>query len=133
MPKVTILASLLLSASLATAQSGNDLFQQAQKKMYQGPDFAGAIQIYDRILSEFAADPSLVAKATIDRANAKELSARLEAQTKFEQILRDYADQPTVVEYARRRLDEVAFQPGIHVAEFDQRAGVIHGPVTRLT
>ena len=130
----TIIATLLLlSAALATAQTGNELLQQAQKKLHQDSDFQAAIQIYDRILREFGSDRMLTATATIDRAKAKELSARVDARKEYEQILGAYADQPAVIEAVRKRMDEVAFPSGIYVAEFDQRTGAVRGPVARST
>ena len=86
----TILAALLLvfSAAFASAQDGADLLQQAQQKMLQDSDFEGAIQIYDRIVREFASDPTMTASAKIDRARAKQLMARVEARKEYDQILR---------------------------------------------
>jgi hypothetical protein len=131
----TIIAALLLasSATLAAAQSGADLLQQAQKKMQQEMDFAGAIQIYDRIVREFASDPMLTASAKIDRAGARQLQARVEARQEYDQILGNYADQPAILEAAGKLRDEAAFPLGIYLAEFDPGAGAVRGPVGRLT
>jgi hypothetical protein len=131
----TIIAALLLasSAALAAAQSGADLLQQAQKKMLQDSDFEGAIEIYDRIVREFASDPTMTASAKIDRARAKQLQARVEARKEYDQILRNYADQPVVLEAAGRLLDEAGFPPGIYMAEFDPSASMVRGPVARVT
>jgi hypothetical protein len=128
-------ALLLLSAALVSAQTGSDLFQQAQKKIYEERDFAGAIQIYDRILREFASDRALAGKAAIGRVRAKELIVRAEARKDYEDVIRTNADL-SLVEAARNRLEQAALPVpgyGIYIAAFDQVAGKVRGPVERLT
>src|SRR5262245_25995201 len=98
-------ALLLFSAALACAQTGSDLFQQAQKKVYEERDFEGAIQIFDRILREFASDRALAGKAAIGRVRAKESMARVEARKDYEDVIRANAD-PSLVEVARTRLKD---------------------------
>jgi Tol biopolymer transport system component len=134
---IIIIATLFLfSAAFATAQSGKDLLQQALKKVYEERDFEGAIQIYDQMLHDFASERALMAKVTTGRARAKELAALADARKVYQQVIRDNADQPAVVEEARRRLASSPFpetQPGVFYAKFDQGAATIRGPVTRLT
>jgi hypothetical protein len=126
---------LLLSAALVTAQTGSDLFQQAQKKIYEERDFEGAIQIYDRILREFASDRSLAGKAAIGRVRAKEWMVRAEARKDYEDVIRTNANT-SLVDAARAQLEESAFpipDYGVYIAAFDQGAGTVHGPVARVT
>ena len=133
---ITIATLVLLSAAIASAQTGDDLLQQALKKVYEERDFEGAFRIYDRILREFASDGALAGKASTERVRAKELLARAEARMVYERLIRENADNPEVAETARKRLAEAALpdpEPGIYVAEFDERAGAVRGPVVRLT
>jgi hypothetical protein len=133
---ITIATLLLLSATLATAQTGNDLLQQALKKVYEDHDFESAIQIYDRILRDFSSVRPLADRATVARARAKELAARAEARKEYEDVIGKSPEQSAAVEEARRRLAELAFpnvQPAVYIADFDQQVGAIRGPVTRFT
>ena len=139
MRKTTIIiaALLLLSAAIATAQTGSDLLWQAQKIMYEDHDFERAIQLYDRILKEFASDRALVAKTAMERVRAEELLTGADAVKDFERVIREYADQPDVVAKARNGIDAATRaalpEAGVYVAEIDPRSGMIQGPVTRLS
>jgi len=66
MKTIRILGTLLLAGACTTAmaqRSGNELFQQALMKERSQGDLKGAIDIYQRIVKEFASDRVLAARA----------------------------------------------------------------------
>ena len=93
-----------LTAPALRGQSGNDLFQKGLSKERAEGQIDEAIQIYERIVKEFAADRPLAAKALLQIGRAYERLGRAEAQKAYERLLREYADQRAVAAEARARL-----------------------------
>ena len=69
----------VLGSSLR-GQSGNDLFQQALSKERAEGRIDEAIQIYERIVKEFAADRPLAAKALLQIGRGYERLGKADAQ-----------------------------------------------------
>jgi hypothetical protein len=63
---------LLCAAPIAMAQSGQDLYQQGLAKEQIEGDITGAIQIYQRIVRDFAAHKPLAAKTLVQLGGAYE-------------------------------------------------------------
>jgi Tol biopolymer transport system component len=99
-----ICASLFLAAAPVVAQTGNDLFQQALVKERADGDLRGAIAIYERIAREFSEDRALAAKALVQLGRCYEKLGQDEAQTAYQRVIDEYADQSEVAAEARERL-----------------------------
>jgi Tol biopolymer transport system component len=136
---VAITMLMLLSGRMLTAQSALDLFQQGLELERAKGDLAGAMQIYQRIVREFAADKPVAANALFRLAYCQERIGQAQARKSYEQLLRDYSDQTAVADEARTRLaaltpaENAPRNPAIFIAEMDPRTGTIRGPTVRLT
>jgi len=115
-------AALLITVSLATAQSGYDLFQQALVKERASSNPAEAIQIYERIAKDFSSNRPLVAKTLVQLGGAYEKRQdKQKARAAYDRVVRDFSTEADAVAEARSRLaamDGVAPNagPAIHVA-----------------
>jgi tetratricopeptide (TPR) repeat protein len=85
-----------------SAQSGNDLFQQALRKERVEGDLKAAIALYQRILKEHAADRALSAKTLVQLGQAYEKMGNVEARSSYQRVIREYADQSAQAAVARR-------------------------------
>ena len=94
----------VLVARVALAQSGYDLFQQALVKERAEGKLEEAIQIYQRIVQEYASNRALAAKALVQMGQCYEKLGKTEARKAYERVVRDYSDQPEMVAEARARL-----------------------------
>ncbi len=102
---VAVLAGLL-SASLAIGQKNDQaevLLQAANHKQLVEGQLEEAIQLYQRVVREFANNRALAAKALVQMGQCYEKLGNAEARKAYERVLREYADQPEVEE-ARKRL-----------------------------
>ncbi|UCG85366.1 MAG: PD40 domain-containing protein, partial [Gemmatimonadota bacterium] len=95
---------LLTAANIAVAQDGRELFQQALVKERANGDFRGAIEIYERIVREFATDRALAARALVQMGRCHEMLGSEEAQHAYGRVLQEYGDQTEMAEEARVRL-----------------------------
>ncbi|MDA2925062.1 tetratricopeptide repeat protein [Acidobacteria bacterium AH-259-L09] len=104
--KVFVVAMLFLALGTGTtvAQNGYDLFQQALTKERAEGNLEEAIQLYQRIVQDFAGDRALAAKALLQMGQCHEKLGRAEARKAYERVLREYADQAEQVGVARARL-----------------------------
>ncbi len=101
---VVFLSLMALGVGPATAQSGHDLFQQALLKERAEGELGEAIQLYERIVEEFAADRTLVARALVQMGQCYEKLGSSEAERAYQRVVSDYADQREFVEQARELL-----------------------------
>jgi hypothetical protein len=100
-----VAASLtLLAAMPALAQSGHDLFQQALVKERADGNLRGAIELYERIATEFSADRTLAAKALVQMGECYEKLGSTEAEKAYQRVVREFGDQEEPVAQARTRL-----------------------------
>ena len=100
---IVVIVTALAGSSLR-GQSGNALFQQALSKERAEGQLDDAIQIYERIVKEFATDRPLAAKALLQIGRAYERLGKADAQAAYDRLLREYADQRAVADEARARL-----------------------------
>ena len=94
----------LLVGAPALAQTGNDLLQQALVMEQAEGDLQAAIQLYERIADEFAADRELVARALVQMGQCYEKLGSTEAERAYQRVVSDFADQTDFVAQARARL-----------------------------
>jgi Tol biopolymer transport system component len=93
-----------LSAGVVFSQSGHDLFQQALVKERADGNLEEAIKLYKRIVSEFAKDRALSARALVQIGQCYEKLGNAEARKAYERVVREFADQPEPTKVARERL-----------------------------
>jgi Tol biopolymer transport system component len=92
------------SAGVVFSQSGHDLFQQALVKERADGNLEEAIKLYKRIVSEFAKDRALSARALVQIGQCYEKLGNAEARKAYERVVREFADQPEPTKVARERL-----------------------------
>ena len=131
----SVMLLLALSGQPVFAQSGDDLFQQALQKERSQGDLEGAISLYQKIVDNFSdVRRALVARALVQMGkNYEKLGVHLvaEARQAYEQVVRDYPDQPDMVAEARSRLE--AFQAAVtDAAGPDQPKGLTVRRVTPI-
>jgi Tol biopolymer transport system component len=100
-------ALVLLAVDLA-AQSGHDLFQKALAKERAEGQLDAAIQLYEQVVRDFAADRPLAAKALLQMGRCYERLGKDGARKAYDRVVRDYGDQPTMAGEARARLAALA-------------------------
>ncbi len=91
-----------------TAQSGQDLFQQALVKERANGDFRGAIEIYERIVQEFTDDRELVARALVQMGRCYERLGLTDAREAYRRVIDDFPEQRSEVAVAQERLASLA-------------------------
>jgi Tol biopolymer transport system component len=104
-------ALAVLGAVPAAAQTGNDLFQQALVKERADGDVRGAIQLYERIVREFARDRALAARALVQAGRCYERLGNQNAQRAYRRVVQQYPDQADMVQEARARLTALGAGP----------------------
>ncbi len=103
---VAVLAGLL-SASLAVGQKNDQaevLMQAANHKQLVEGQLEEAIQLYQRVVREFANNRALAAKALVQLGQCYEKLGKTEARRAYERVLREYADQNEAAAQARALL-----------------------------
>jgi Tol biopolymer transport system component len=104
--------SLFLAAAICTAQNGgNDLFQQALRKERSDGDYKAAIEIYRRVLKQYASDRKLAAKSLLQIAHCQEREGSKEARLSYERLVREFGDQTQAVSEARARIAALEAAP----------------------
>jgi Tol biopolymer transport system component len=91
-------------ATTEEAQSGNDLFQQALSKERAEGKLEEAIQLYERIVKDFASDRTLAARTLLQLGRCYDKLGKVEARRTYERLVREYADQRVFADEARARL-----------------------------
>src|SRR5262245_54450293 len=98
--------ALTMTASFPLAQKVSEeelLFREAQHKQQVERDLNGAIKLYESIAASKTADRAVKAKALLQLANCYEMQGK-QAEKVYDQIVRDFKDQPAVVAQARAKL-----------------------------
>src|SRR5713226_7646261 len=111
---VTTLAGLL-AASFAIAQKDDQaevLLQAANHKQLVEGQLEEAIQLYQRVVREFANNRALAAKALVQMGQCYEKLGKTEARKAYERVLRDYGDQNEAAAQARARLAALSGNAG---------------------
>jgi Tol biopolymer transport system component len=94
----------LLCAAVSTAQdpSPSRLFQNAIHLMETRGDYPAALRLFEQIAK--GSDRSLAARSLLYAGQCYEKLGKREAQNAYERLIRDFADQTTLVSAARARL-----------------------------
>src|SRR5690348_5649155 len=105
-------ASLILATAFCAAQNGgNDLFQQGLRKERSDGDYKAAIEIYRRVLKQYASDHKLAAKALLQIAHCQERAGSKEARQSYERLVREFGDQTQAVSEAKARIAALESAP----------------------
>lgn len=102
-----LLIAVLTSAALTSglyAQTAPQLFQQALSKEQAEGKLQEAIQLYQRVVNDAAADRALKARALLQIGRCHEKLGTNEARKAYDQIVRQFADQQAPAAEARTRL-----------------------------
>ena len=102
-----VIAGLLIGLAAFAADNGAELFQAAVTQERAAGNLEEAIKLYQRVAKEFASDRALASKALVAEARCYEKLGQNKADqaTKlYEQVARDYRDQPDQSATARERL-----------------------------
>jgi Tol biopolymer transport system component len=103
-----LVAAIVVHAAVTSAQSGHDLFQQGLAKERGEGNLDAAIQLYQRVVKEAGPDRALAAQALIQIGGCYEKLGKPDAKTTYEQVVREYSDQLSMVTAARARLAAMA-------------------------
>ena len=95
---------LAATTALLAAENGYNLFQQGLAKERAEADLRGAIQVYEQVVQDTAADRKLAAQALFRIGECRRALGNAEAPKAYERIIRDYPDQQDVVAKAQTRL-----------------------------
>ena len=98
------LSVLVATTALLAAENGYNLFQQGLAKERAEADLRGAIQVYEQVVQDNAADRKLAAQALFRIGECQRALGDAEAPKAYERIIRDYLDQQDVVAKAQTRL-----------------------------
>jgi Tol biopolymer transport system component len=110
--RTKLLAVLAASALVATitihgaqkTDSAKVMLEAAKKKELVDGDLKAAIQQYRAIVDKFKNDRAIAAAALIHMADCYQRLGDAEARKIFEQVAKNYADQPEIAASARQRL-----------------------------
>jgi Tol biopolymer transport system component len=132
---LTAVAIFLMFAAVligAQGQTGEERFKAGQHaERTSGID--AAIQIYLTIPRDFSGDRPLMAKTLLQLGKNYELLGKdADAQTHYERVVKDYADQTLPATEAKAKI-KARTNPGIFIAQMDPRTGTIRGPITAVT
>ncbi len=111
--KTTLLAALATATTLvgvlpATAQSGQDLFQQALVMERANGQLQDAISLYERVVEEFVSDRELVARALVQMGQCYEKLGIVDAREVYRRVIDDFPEQRAEVATAQQRLASLA-------------------------
>jgi Tol biopolymer transport system component len=101
-----LVLAILFSFGIATAQQNKaeKLYQEGLHQMEGIGDYSKAIELFNRVVTEFPKDKPVAAKALLQMGRCYEKLGRDEARKAYERLLRDYADQSEQAKLARARL-----------------------------
>jgi hypothetical protein len=99
-----LVAGLMLGMAAMAAETGAELFQKALTAERAAGNLEEAIKLYQRIAKEFASDRALAAKALVQEARCYEKLGKDNAVKIYEQVAREYKDQPEPFAMASARL-----------------------------
>jgi outer membrane protein assembly factor BamD (BamD/ComL family) len=119
------IAALLLAVAAVAAQSGYDLFAQAQIRVEE-ENYQEAIRLFERVVKENeTSNRSLVAKALVQLGRAYEKTKdKDKARAAYERVAAGFSAEADAFEAARRRLAEL--NVGSEPAVLRQRVAALH-------
>ena len=100
--------SVLMICMLTPLQAQNDgaqrLYQEGIFQMEAMGDFYAAIELFEKLISEYPENKSLASRALLMAGRCYEKLGREEAEKAYNRILTEYGDQREIVNEARARL-----------------------------
>ena len=106
-----VVAFLGLHDGPLSAQSGHELFQKALAAERADGNLREAIQLYERVVKQFASDRALAARALVRIAECYEKLGQRDAAKVYERVLREFSDQRESSSVARARLTALQAPP----------------------
>jgi hypothetical protein len=127
------IAILILAASLAAAQTGDQAEVQLREAMHKevvNGDLKGAIEIYRKVAERKNASRSVAARALLHMGQCQEKLGAAEARKTYDRLVRDFADQTESASEARTRLATLGSEParGSGVTVRHLWSGAVLGP-----
>jgi Tol biopolymer transport system component len=109
----TVVAAVAVCSTVISSQtpSGHALFEQALAKERVEGNLEAAIRSYERVVTEFASDRPLAARALVQIGLCYEKLGRDDAIRAYERLVRDFTDQKDAVDQARARLAALVRMP----------------------
>jgi Tol biopolymer transport system component len=101
---LAVVGLLTLLTAAPSAQSGYDLFQKALAAERANGNLLQAIELYQRVVREFASDRALAARALLRMADCYAKLGNAQARAIYERIAREYPEQTAAVQEARTHL-----------------------------
>jgi Tol biopolymer transport system component len=105
---VAVLGAMLCFGQSADTKRAQSLMQAAQTKETVSGDLKAAIELYRQAARSAGADRALAAQALLRVGDCQERLGQTEARKTYEQIVRDYGDQPEWAARARAKLAPAA-------------------------
>jgi hypothetical protein len=99
-----VLAGLIFGSVALAVETGAELFQKALTAERAAGNLEEAIKLYQRIAKDFASDRALAAKALVQEARCYEKLGKDNAVRIYQQVAREYKDQPEPSAAANARL-----------------------------
>jgi Tol biopolymer transport system component len=123
--KTAFLIASLLAIGLIVAPLASQTSSQAEKQLRAAMDketvdgdLKAAIDQYKKLINSSSTPRAIKARALLQLGTCYEKQGNAEAQKTFEQLLKDYTDQPEIAAQARARLAAIAPQSGTSSAAF---------------
>ncbi|MBI2618895.1 MAG: PD40 domain-containing protein [Ignavibacteriales bacterium] len=107
---IFLLLSHVLFVSVANAQQNRaeKLYQQGLYETEALGNYTKAIELFNRVVTEFPKEKPIAAKALLQIGICHEKLGNAEAQKAYERVIKEFADQREVVAAARIRLSALA-------------------------
>ena len=91
--RILIASLMTIGTAALAADTGPELFQKALTQERAAGNLEEAIKLYQRVVTEFASDRALAAKALVQEARCYEKLGQDKAVKVYEQVARDFGDQ----------------------------------------
>ena len=104
---VSLVGVILLISSLALSQQSNkaeSLYQEALMQMEGRGNYSKALEMFGQIMKDFPGNRQVSARSQYQIGVCYEKLGKNEAKKAYEQVVKNFADQPQVVAEARARL-----------------------------
>lgn len=101
---ISLALAIGIGVDRLSAQSGYDLFQKALATERADGNLQQAIQLYERVVREFASDRAVAANALVRMAECYQKLGDAESRKTYERVLSEYPEQKEAVAIARARL-----------------------------
>lgn len=104
---VSFVGAILLISSLALSQQSNkaeSLYQEALMQMEGKGNYNKALEVFGQIIKDYPGNRQVSARSQYQIGVCYEKLGKAEAKKAYEQVVKNFADQPQVVAEARARL-----------------------------